>query len=1199
VSSGKGQGRMDRACRDRACRDTAGACGGPRRRSARIGRALAALCLACLLLTATTIGAAPPQTAPRFVRFGAAQGISAAIQDLAIDRQGYVWLATGDGLARYDGAGFRFWRHEPGLVDGLPENDVTVLHVDAADRLWAATWYALTVFEPARRTPRRIVFDRAVAACAVEINTMSSDAAGRLWLATHRGDICAITGDGNVWRLPPPAGGLFAGERPIALHARGDGDLLVGTDDGLWRLRARAPAPRPERLHADAIGRRGVFAFTPDADGGVWVGADDALHLLDARDALRPLPWPVPRLRRAVVARTAAGEHWIGDYNGLYRRSAEDPRPADTGFGFVDGVLRIAADPEGNVWIATYTEGLYLLSADHARLRIVSPSPRSASVLTIAADFTPGGDVWLLDSEGVGRVRWSDGGFERIAGIAALGLREPRTLRGCTDGRIVVADARGVIAFDPATRRARRLYTVAGDDGVHLPESLGCDREGRVWVSIFGGALVLLAPDGRVLRRFSAEHTLDGDAEAYIDLRFAPNGAPWYSDGRDLRRWEGSGFRRLPLPEGGYVYALDFASADTLWVTRFGALERYRFDGERLHLLERIAGEEGLPVVETRSVRVGAGGQVWLNSVRGLIQYDPTVRRVRVYGLRDGLSLLDTTADQLVDGPADRGMILSGRDLVLFDPGRPLPAPRVSPLAIETLELRRGEDSIAFADDSVVMRPGDRDLRVVARVLSLTDPAAHRYRFRLLGYDPDWVLQGDRGERVFSSLPPGSYALLIEGANADGLWSPTRRIALTVEAPWWQRWWAILLYACAASALILWLAHLDRVRLKRRHNYQLIRQKRELAEQASASKSRFLANLGHEIRTPMTGVLGMSELLLSAPLDERRRQQVGAIRRAGEHLLRLVDDALDLARIEAGRLTLDEAPFALEAVVEDVAALLRPLAERKGLRFVCEVAAEVRGGWRGDATRVRQILLNLLGNAIKFTARGEVALRIEPLSPRGLRLSVSDTGPGLDAEQQRRLFQRFEQAEGARTASRYGGSGLGLAISRELAVAMGGGIELISAPGEGACFVVRLPLPRAALLETEASSPPRATAAAAREILLVEDDAIVADALAGLLQAQGHRVVHATHALAAVSAQAARRFDLALLDLDLPGMDGLALARLLRAQGFDRRLIAITARADADAEPQALAAGFDAFLRKPLTGERLAEAIARHTEALS
>jgi signal transduction histidine kinase/ligand-binding sensor domain-containing protein/ActR/RegA family two-component response regulator len=1169
------------------------------------------LAAACMLLSACAARAEVPAAAPRFVHFGAAEGLSATVQDMAIDRRGYVWLATGDGLARYDGERFRFWRHEPGLVGGLPENDVTVLHVDAADRLWAATWYALTVFDPARRAPRRIVFGRTVAACAVEITTMSSDAAGRLWLATHAGEICAIAVDGRVSRLPRPAGGWFAGGRPIALHARGDGDLLVGTDDGLWRLRARVAAPRAMRLHADAIGGAAVFALTPRASGGVWVGADEALHVLDAQDALRPLPWPLPRLRRAVVARSVGGDHWIGDYTGLYRRGAGDPRPtADSGLGFGDGVLRIATDPEGNLWVATYTQGLFLLPADHARFRLIAPPAMHPSGWTtpagapLSADLDRVGDVWALSADAVGRVRWRDGRYAKVATTAALGLEEPRALRACRDGRIVIADARGVVAFEPATARASRLYALGDGDGVHLPETLDCDREGRIWVSLYGGGLTWLARDGQVLRAFSAVDTLGAEAEAYIDLRFAPDGAPWYSDGHALRRWDGSGFRTMPLAEGGYVYALDFASADTLWVTRFGALERYRFDGTALRLLERIGADEGLPVVETRSVRASAGGQVWLNSVRGLIHYDPQARRARMFGLRDGLSALDTTLDQLADGPAGRGVTITGRDLILFDPDRPLPPPRISPLAIETLELRRGEDTVPIVGDAVTMQPGDRDLRVVARVLSLADPAAHRYRFRLLGYDPDWVLQGERGERgerVFSSLPPGHYALLIQGANVDGLWSSTRRIALTVEAPWWQRWWAVLLYACAASVLILWLAHLDRVRLKRRYNYQLIRQKRELAEQASASKSRFLANLGHEIRTPMTGVLGMSELLLSSPLDEHRRRQVGAIRRAGEHLLRLVDDALDLARIEAGRLTLDEAVFALDAVVEDVVALMCPLAERKGLRFVCEVGPEVRGGWRGDVTRVRQILLNLLGNAIKFTAHGEVALRIEGLSPHGLRCTVSDTGPGLDIEQQRRLFQRFEQADGARTASRYGGSGLGLAISRELAVAMGGGIELISAPGEGACFIVRLPLARAVLpaAETAASSASHLRTRGEREILLVEDDAIVADVLAGLLQAQGHRVVHAGHALAAVTAHAARRFDLGLLDLDLPGMDGLALARLLRTQGFDRPLIAITARADAEAEPEALAAGFDAFLRKPLTGEMLAAAIAQRLESVS
>ena len=285
--------------------------------------------------------------------------------------------------------------------------------------------------------------------------------------------------------------------------------------------------------------------------------------------------------------------------------------------------------------------------------------------------------------------------------------------------------------------------------------------------------------------------------------------------------------------------------------------------------------------------------------------------------------------------------------------------------------------------------------------------------------------------------------------------------------------------------------------------------------------------------------------------------------------------------------------FDLYVLVEESAALMRPLAERKSLRFIVERDAGVARGWHGDATRIRQIVLNLLGNAIKFTERGEVTLRLAALSPRGVRIEVIDTGPGLDAEQQRRLFRRFEQAEGARTASRYGGSGLGLAICQELAVAMDGGIEVRSAPGEGACFIVRLPLGPVTLPDASPDARDDVVHVACT-MLLVEDDAIVADALSGLLQVQGHRVVHAGHALAALTAVATEGFDVALIDLDLPGMDGLTLARLLRTQGFDRPMTAITARADAEAEPQALDAGFDAFLRKPLTGEMLAEALAMH-----
>jgi CheY-like chemotaxis protein len=278
-------------------------------------------------------------------------------------------------------------------------------------------------------------------------------------------------------------------------------------------------------------------------------------------------------------------------------------------------------------------------------------------------------------------------------------------------------------------------------------------------------------------------------------------------------------------------------------------------------------------------------------------------------------------------------------------------------------------------------------------------------------------------------------------------------------------------------------------------------------------------------------------------------------------------------------------------LVADVVALMAPVAQRRGLRFDGTVATGVPDALRGDPLRIKQVLLNLLGNAIKFTEHGSVGLHVSMQSPAGVRFEVRDTGPGLTVEQQSRLFRRFEQAEGHRTAARYGGSGLGLAICQQLALAMDGCIEVESAPGHGTCFRVELPLPVATLAGATTVAPDASDTTRSFDLLLVEDDAIVAEVMIGLLRAQGHRVTHAGHGLTAMAEVANARFDAALLDLDLPGMDGLVLARLLRAQGFDAPLLAVTARADADAEPQSHAAGFDGFLRKPLTGAALAEAI--------
>ena len=313
------------------------------------------------------------------------------------------------------------------------------------------------------------------------------------------------------------------------------------------------------------------------------------------------------------------------------------------------------------------------------------------------------------------------------------------------------------------------------------------------------------------------------------------------------------------------------------------------------------------------------------------------------------------------------------------------------------------------------------------------------------------------------------------------------------------------------------------------------------------------------------------------------------MQRSGGMLLKLLNDALDLARIEAGQLELEPVPFDPRQLLEDVAQLEQGLAHAKGIRFVLELADDLPAQLLGDAVRIKQILLNLANNALKFTEHGSVTLSAQR-TDRGLQFSVSDTGPGISEASQARLFQRFEQADGPQ---RRAGSGLGLAICRELVDMMGGSIELESRLG------ARQHVPRApAAGRAGGVERRRRVAPSGRRyrLLLVEDDTIVAAVIRGLLEREGHAVVHVVNGLAALAELAHASFDAVLLDLDLPGVDGFQIARLIRQRehaGQHLPIVAVTARSGGEDEAKARAAGMDGFLHKPLSGEQLADALAR------
>ena len=375
---------------------------------------------------------------------------------------------------------------------------------------------------------------------------------------------------------------------------------------------------------------------------------------------------------------------------------------------------------------------------------------------------------------------------------------------------------------------------------------------------------------------------------------------------------------------------------------------------------------------------------------------------------------------------------------------------------------------------------------------------------------------------------------------------------------------------------------------------------RARAEAANQAKSAFLARMSHEIRTPLNGVLGMAELLETALDAPAQRDMAGVIRKSGALLLSLLDDILDVSRIEAGKLSLAPEPFQPAALGQQIDALHRMAAERKGLDFAVLLGRGAEAPRLGDAARIEQILHNLVGNAVKFTGAGSVEVRIEAPPGRPLRLRVRDSGPGMSAAQVDRVFGEFEQGDAA-TGRRFGGHGLGLSIVRRLVQAMAGEITIDSRPGAGTLVTVTLPLP-----ETDRGLRPGPQAGAGEaatrafdglRILLAEDNPTNQIILRAMLERLGCRPTITPDGVAAMEEWQPGRFDLVLLDIAMPRMDGMETLAALRdaerrAETARVPVIAVTANAMAEQVAEYAARGFDGHVTKPVSLDALAAALA-------
>ncbi len=1173
---------------------------------------------------------------PVFLQYGVEQGLpSSRIHQVAQDRAGYLWIATIDGLSRYDGVDFTTFRRGSDGGAEVPGTSIETVLVDAADRIWIGVeGGGVSVIDADRRELRRVGTDGSVGTepqslLDVDVWALAEDRDGGIWIGGYDFGIHRIDPDTLIARgIRDDRDDADPQTRNPVLCMTGtpDGWIWAGTSAGLDVIDARGAGDEPLSVAHHLLPGELVTALALQPDGSMLVGGRGKLWRVprDLGGPGEPELLPVPELAGSNAAahslvRDAGGTVWIATrQHGLFRMGVDGrvrAIAAQPGWPLAlptRELLHGLRDREDNLWFATYGSGLLQIRAgsrNFALLRDEAEDARPAEAGSwIGASRCPDGDIWLLRRKGP-LLRFDRQGDRTVverderSGFSAWPGRIFTSLACDRDGVLWLGTREGVLHFDPATSELRAWLPRRGyaplPGSVHL---IWPDIDGAVWTAAQGSGVTRFDPGGVSPRKYAGGN----DGLRIVDIEQmgrAPDGSLWIAGDGGIDRLEptASAFEAIKGVPRGTIHAFAFASDGSVWLHSHAGLLHARVDGATLIPITLYGPAQGLERMEIGALVNDPDDFVWLIGGRALRRLDPRTGTWRTYGAGDGLPVTEFTT-RPVEVHADGSVLaLSTLGAIQFHPQRIVDS-RIAPhFLVESIRVQRQGERLALPVAAPFrLRHDDRDLTIRTRALSLVDPASNRYRFRLDPFDSRWQEGDADGTRVYSSLEPGTYVLTAQGASQIGAWSQPVRLHFTVDQPPWLSPAAWVAYALVLLGAIALLALQQRLRWQRRHELALIEAHRELAERANRAKSDFLADVAHEIRTPISGMSGMSDLLARTTLDTQQARYVARMRGAIDMLLKLINNLLDLARIESGHLELAEVPTDLIALLEELIELETPAASSKGVSLTLECDPGLPAWIAVDPLRLRQILFNLVGNALKFIEHGGVRLRADAPSAGWIRLRVSDTGPGLSVEAQGRLFRRFEQGDDS-VSRRHGGSGLGLAIVRQLVELMQGRMSVESEPGKGSTFGVELPLQQVA---PETNPPPHgsgssqpATLAELEQgtglrMLLVEDDPTVSEALAALMQRDGFTVLVAVHGLAAMAELDRSRFDVALVDFDLPGLSGLELARMLRGRGSKLPLIGISARADSGAESDAQAAGMNLFLRKPIDPQVLRESIA-------
>ncbi len=1000
-----------------------------------------------------------------FKYYGHEQGLEdLTVSYLLQDRTGFLWLGTMNGLFRYDGARFQF-------ADGLPSSRIVSLAEAPDGTLLVATREGLAVRDGAR-------FRRIGAAGMRDFPGPQSIAvtpAGDVYVAAASGLWVGRKSSGpsplEFHKLALPQG---AGDREIfSVYTDAKNELWFGCGAGVCQLTdGRVKVFGPEA----GIPSDQWRAIAKDGSGRLWVRSATRL-LVRGPGAARFTPIEgVPDssgFESLYVDRQ--GRLLVPTQLGLVRGDGNRWERIDTRNGLsVRDTCFAMQDREGSIWIGLTGAGLARwLGGDAWEHWTAGEGLAGSTVKSIFRDRS--GTLWV----------GTDTSLQRFTPSGQPGRAwGPREGLSGHPVRAIAQDAEGAIWFgmspgglgrlDPRTGELRKF---AGDAGLTNDRVVGIqwDHDGALWVTSREGPVFRGKASGASLRFEPVLNPVNGEPMQ----RFVPDqvGGFWESSRSGVYHVAGGKWRAFTQADGLPAADLENmtqAPDGSIWFSYRESLGVWHITlgsqpGSQAKI-ERYGKQNGLRSDDPSAIAFDAQGRAWITTDNGVDVQDG--RRWRHYTTEDGLLWNDCSGNAIL-ADADGGMWI-GVNLGLSH-YRPTGTSRggEAPFPVVATSIQFGSKTHEVSN-SLQLPYRYRSFQVGLAALTFMHDADRMFRYRLSGVQDDWV-ETPQGVASFSNVPAGVHTLEFS-ARSGNVESLPAHLSITVLPAWWQRWWFIALECFATGFLIRSLLNWRISVLRQRQlqleaavqlrTQELSREKALVEEQNgqierlllqanenSRLKDQFLANMSHEIRTPMNAIIGMTELALDTPNLSEKHEYLDDALTAAHNMLAILNEILDLSKIEAGRIELQSVPFSLRECVGHVVRTFQPVAQQKGLQLRDAIGREVPDDVIGDPSRVRQVLLNLVGNAIKFTERGEVAVEasVSPCETAAARIvfAVSDTGPGIPEDRQQMIFEPFRQANILHSKM---GAGLGLAISAKLANLMGGDIRVESRPGAGSTF---------------------------------------------------------------------------------------------------------------------------------------------------